>query len=277
VHQPLSIRIDIDIPWVSNRAVYLPLDIEAVCDGWHRSAGLVRFYLAPGPASVEGGSLVEEIVRVRDTIDAKVLAAFPGRARAEEPQLNALADRKGRSCATIGVQHLGPDPNFHAITWSHSLSMLGTTLKRIEVTPLTLRRLPATRVDTGAPIGDPAEHITLETYANFHAVAAPPTPMQADAEIALRLPTMVLYGEPTTSLVVIGNVRNASLATTATAFAVTSQNVDYSPGTHTLELQTEYWLSPRPPLNKPLKMSVATYALTYHVSYVSPPVVNSPF
>jgi hypothetical protein len=24
-------------------------------------------------------------------------------------------------------------------------------------------------------------------------------------------------------------------------------------------------------------MSVATYALTYHVSYVSPPVVNSPF
>ena len=277
VHQSLSIKIDVDIPWASNRSVYLPLDIEAVCDGWHRSAGLVRFYLAPGAASVEGGNIVEEIIRVRDMIDAKVLANFPGRARAEEPQLNALADHKGRSCATIGVQDVGPDPNFHAITWSQSLPILGTTLKRIEVTPLTLRRLPATRIDTGTPIGDPVEHITLETYANFHAVATPPTPMQANDEIALSLPTMVLGDEPTTSLVVIGNVRNALLATTATAFTVTTQSVEYSPGTHTVQLQTEYWLAPMPPLNKPRKIPVATYALTYHVSYVPPPVINSPF
>jgi hypothetical protein len=276
VRQPFLIKIDVDIPWASNRSVYLPLDIEVFCDGWHRSDGLVRFFSAPAPASIEGGNILEEIIRVRDIIDAKVLAGFPGLAHAEEPQLNALADLKGRACATIGATD-GPDSNFDAIIWGHPLRLPDTRVRQqIEVTPLTLRRLLATRIDTGAPIGNPIEQVSLVTYANFHAVESPQLAMHVNNEIALNLPTMVLYGEPTKTLVVIGDVRNELLATAATAFSATTQSIDYSPGTHTLQLQTEYWMPAKPPAHKPSKMTATTYELTYQVKYVPPLAGNSP-
>ena len=87
---------------------------------------------------------------------------------------------------------------------------------------------------------------------------------------------MVLYGEPTTTLVVIGDVRNELLATAATAFSATTQSIDYSPGTHTFQLQTEYWMPAKPPAHKPSKMTATTYELTYQVKYVPPLAGNSP-
>jgi len=266
----LLIKIDVAIPLASDRTVSISLDIEAVCDGWHRSAGLVRFFSARGRPTVTGGNIFEEILTVRDLIDAKVSAGFPGMAYAEEPQLEALADLKGRACATIGVQD-GPDVDFDAIIWSHPLHFPNPTLQQdIEVTPLTLRRLEAHYIDTNEPTGDRIEYVRLETYANFHAVETAEMAMQVNASVVLNQPTMtmVLYGEPTTSLVVIGNVRD-TLGHTNTGFAVSTQSANYSPGTHTLQLETDYWIWVQQ-LHKPLKVSVPTYELTYDVKYVPP-------
>jgi hypothetical protein len=266
VRQPLLIEINVDIPSASDRTVFFSLDIEAVCDGWHRSAGLVRFFSARGPVTVEGGNIFEEILGVRDVIDAKVRASFPSSAYSAEPQLDALADSQGRACATIGVDD-GPDVLSDSIIWSHPLHFPNPTLQQlIEVTPLTLRRLEA-RTLYSEPIGEAIEYVTFEAYANFHGVETAEMAMQENDVLALNQPTMVLYGEPTTRLVVIGNVHGTVVRSTNTAFALSTQSANYSPGTHTLQIMADYWIQLLP-LSKPSKLSVATYEFTYHVKYV---------
>lgn len=259
-----GISLNVNIPWWGDRTIYIPLNIDASCEGWHRSAGQLRFISVPGPASIEGGNFIEEILQVRDLITARVRDGLTPPSSTELPFSG--------SCATIGVFD-DANGNFDAIIWSAPRPALHrhTALqRRIEVTPLALRRLAATRIDTGSPVGDPIENVTLQTYANFHAAETPQMALRDNDQIVLNLPAMVLQGEPTTTLVVIGNLRDTALRTTGTAFRVTTQNANYSPGTHTLQINTEYWVLPLPPLRKPLKITVPTYELTYEVKYVSP-------
>lgn len=263
VRAPFNIRIDVNIPWASNRIIYLPVDIEVSCEGWSRSAGQLRFVSVPGPASIEGGNIFEEIIGVRDVITSRVRSGFTPPSPSELPFSG--------ECATIGVS---ADPDFEAIIWSpRRLVTHAFPRQRIEVTPLSLLRLPAQTID-GQPIGNAVETISFQTYANFHAVETPHVYMQVNDHIALNLPPMLLNGEPTTSLVVIGNVRDTLLRTISTSFDVSTQAIDYSPGTHILQLFTEIWQSPTPPLHKPYKVYIPTYELTYHVSY-TPPMLPS--
>ncbi len=261
---PFDIRIDVEIPWSFDRVIYIPVDIDVSCEGWWTSAGNLHFVSVPGPASIEGGNILEEVVGVRDIITSRVRSSFTPPSSSELPF--------GGNCATIGVSS---DPNFEAIIWSPPLAVKLTTVlkQRIEVAPLSLRRLPAQTID-GQPVGNPVETVSLQSYANFHAVETPPFAMRENDQIALNLPSMLLDGEPTTILAVIGNVRDSLLRTTSTSFDVSTQSINYSPGMHTMTLYTETWQPPKPPLKKPLKVLVPTYELTYHVSY-TPPVLHS--
>lgn len=259
VRAPFNIRIDVDIPWVANRVIYIPLDIEVSCEGWSRSTGQLRFVAVPGPASIEGGSIFEDIIGVRDVITSRVRSGFTPPSSSELPFSG--------ECSTIGVSN---EPSFEAIIWSPRPSIRHLFSKqRIEVTPLTLSRIPAQTID-GQPIGNTVETISLLTYANFHACETLPFNLRVNEQIALNLPSILLDGEPTSSLVVIGNVRDALLRTISTSFDVSTQSIDYSPGMHTLQLSTETWQNPRPPLRKPLKVNIPTYVLTYYVSYTPP-------
>lgn len=263
VRAPFNLRIDVNIPWAANRAIYIPLDIDVSCEGWSRSTGQLRFVAVPGPASIEGGNFLEDIIGVRDLITSRVRSAFTPPSSSELPFSG--------ECSTIGVSN---EPSFEAIIWSPRPSMRHLFSKqRVEVTPLTLLRLPAQTID-GQPIGNTVETVSLLTYANFHARETLPFNIRANETVTLNLPSMLLDGEPTSSLVVIGNVRDSLLRTASTAFDVSTQSIDYSPGMHTLQLSTETWQNPRPPLRKPLKVLVPTYELTYFVSY-TPPLLNT--
>jgi hypothetical protein len=263
VRAPFSIRIDVHIPWSFDRVIYLPIDIDVSCEGWHRSAGEVRFVAVPGPASIEGGNILEEIIGVRDLISAKVRSGFTPPSQSQLPFSGA--------CATIGVSNGGGGAvDFASIIWSKPLRLAIHVLQqRIEVRPLTLRRLAA-RTYTGTMIGNIIENVSLQSFANFHVVESSPVAMRENDLITLTLPAMVLNGEPTTALVVIGNVRDSLLRTAATAFDFSTQSANYSPGTHTLKILADYWMPPTPPLRKPIKISVPAYELSYHVSYVPP-------
>ena len=265
VRAPFMVEIGVDIPAAADRTIFLPIDVNVSCEGWHQSAGQLHFVAAPGPASIEGGNIFEDIVPIRGLIDANVRSGFT------PPDGNQLPF--SGACATLGAIVDGAGVDFDAIIWSPPIHNRGDDFlrpERIEVTLLTLRRLPARGIGTGAPIGDPIETITLEAYANFHAVETLQLTMRENALVPLELPTMVLLGEPTTGLVVIGNVRDDLLRTEATGFRTTSVFTNYSPGIHALQLNTEYWLPGIPPSRKPTKALVATYDITYQVTYVPP-------
>lgn len=270
VQSPFMVKIKVEIPWASDRTIAIPIDIQVSCEGWWRSAGQLRFVSVPGPASIEGGNLFEEIIGIRDVITARVRNGFTPPSASELPFSGA--------CATVGVFLGGNgDTSFDAIIWSPPLIVKPTALKqRIEVTPLSLRRLVARAPDTNQPIGNAVENILFESYANFHLRQTPALSMRENDQVVLNLPAMVLYGEPTTSLVVIGNTRDTVYRTTSTSFRVSSQAANYSPGTHTLQLMTDYWMPPTPPLRKPYKISIPTYELTYYVSYTPPWTYNYP-
>ena len=129
-------------------------------------------------------------------------------------------------------------------------------------------------------IGEPIENVTLEIWANFHGVETAPMAMQEKDVVELHQPPLVLYGEPTTSLVVIGNVHRVQLYGGATGFAVSEEITNYSPGTHVLPITTDYWRLDPYSLHPstPIKETVATYEFTYHVNYVPPlaPILPTP-
>ena len=143
------------------------------------------------------------------------------------------------------------------------------------MTPLALKRLPA-RMLNGTPIGTAVENVKLETYANFHIEQTGQMSLRENDQVALNLPAMVLRGEPTTSLVVIGNVLDEVLRPNDSAFSVSDQSTNYSPGTYTIQLTTNYWMPPTPPQRKPTMMTVPTYELTYNVKYTPSPIVQIP-
>src|SRR5262245_3221616 len=53
---PTMIGINVDIPVVADRQIYIPLDLNITCDKWFTGSGVVKITAQPGPMSVEGGS-----------------------------------------------------------------------------------------------------------------------------------------------------------------------------------------------------------------------------
>ena len=262
VRLPIYITVKVRIPFTSDRTIFIPLDVNLSCEGWQTGKGSVQIVAKTGPPSVEGGNIVEDVLRIRDLINNMIRSklALPGAIAVSLPN---------SSCVTIG-----PSPNssvgdlFAFIAYDPpgrvQIATVAQALPTIEVTLLRLKRLQAR--NKGAVLYQPTENILLETYANFEMRQSAVLTMREGDEVSLNLPALNV--KALDSLVIIANVKQQPTSTPEdTAFAAWARTANYSPGVHTLQITKVYVEPPGPGHTKPLQVRVTAYELTYNVRY----------
>jgi hypothetical protein len=269
----MNIGLKINIPVVADRQVYIPLDINLSCEEWHTGRGTLRVLARPGPISVEGGNILEEIVRVRDLVDNQVKSNFP--------RLSVIDATPGTPppCATIGTSPgEPPDYRFGFIAYDAPIRVrpLGGAVRAVpsvEVTFLKLKRLRA-RSFSGGVLYKPTEEIVLETYANHSARQSPVLTMSEDQEVSLNFPPFSLPASGMETLVVIANINQQPLAQPQdSAFNAWPRSMNFSPGMHTLQITKVYVMPVGPGRPKPSFVRVPAYELTYNVRYTDPGLI----
>jgi len=270
VKMPLGIAIKIKIPVTSDRMIYIPLDLNTSCENWYTGKGSVRIVAQTGPPSIEGGNIIEEIVRVKDYINNLIKSnlSLPGAIAVPLPSLG---------CTTIGVSPgEPPDYRFGFIAFDPPTPPRRPVVTGIRATPklevtfLKLKRLRA-RTIGGDVLYQPTENIVLETYANHTARQSSTLTMSENDEVNLNFPPFALKHSGLDALVVIANASQQPIGQTEdSAFAVWPRSASFSPGTHTLKITKRYTQPPGPGRPKPLIVTVPAYELTYSVRYEEP-------
>jgi hypothetical protein len=49
-------------------------------------------------------------------------------------------------------------------------------------------------------------------------------------------------------------------------YAVYTAGQNFGHGTHTIQVYKSYWMPPRPPINKPFKVNVPAYEVTFEIN-----------
>lgn len=268
---PTIIGINVDIPVVADRQIYYPLDLNLTCNGWQTGNGVVKVTAQPGPPSVEGGSIVEDVIHIRDYVDSQV--------RSHLPQIAAVTQTIPNSqCVTIGASpSQGISDPFSFVAWDPpGRRPIGGTavFPRLEVTFTRLKRLRAR--GNGALLYNPTENIMLDVYANFNERQASGLTMKEDDDVALNIPTIVFGAGLPGSLVLIANINQEPLGSTQdSAFAFALKSANYGAGTHTITVPKHYVI-PRSQFNpKPIIATTPAYELTYVVKYQQGPVIRA--
>jgi hypothetical protein len=268
---PTMIGINVDIPVVADRQIYYPLDLNLTCNGWQTGSGVVKVTAKPGPPSVEGGSIIEDVIHIRDYVDSQV--------RSHLPQIAAIIQTIPNSqCVTLGASPgNGTADPFAFIAWDPpGRRIIGgaVAFPRLEVSFMKLKRLRA-RGYGGGLLYSPTENIMLDVYANFWERQTTVLTMKEDDEVTLSIPTAVFNVPLLNSLVVIANINQQPLGSTQdSAFAAALKTANYSPGVHTLQIPKSYVVPAGPGNRKPYIATTPAYELTYKVSYVTPMVTQ---
>ena len=267
---PITIPIKVKIDFTSDRMIYIPLDVNVSCEGWETGQGKVQILAKPGPPNVEGGNIVEDVIRVRDFINNQIKnnLSVPGAIPVPLPN---------GACVTIGAspgKYVGDPFAYIAYDPPSRFGPIRTDLvgSNVIVTFQRLKRLRARGL--GAVLYQPTETILLEAYANFATHQSAVLTMHEDDEV--NLDRMVLKATGLESLVVIANIRQEPTGQPEdSAFVASSRTANYSPGTHTLQITKVFIEPPGPGHNKPLQVRVPAYELTYTVVYASGPALRS--
>jgi hypothetical protein len=273
VWMPTIIGINVDMPHGINRQVYISLDLNISCDGWQTGNGVVRVTAAPGPPFIEGGSILEDIIPIRDFVDGQV--------RLRLPQLAAETQTIPMSkCETIGASpNSGTFDPFAFIAYDAPVRRpigVTTAIPRLEVSFIKLKRLRARGNLGSGVLYNPTESIMLDVYANFGERQSSVLTMKEDDEVTLNIPPVVFNAPLPGSLVLIANINQEPLGSTQdSAFAAALSSANYSPGVHTLQIPKHYVVPIGPGNRKPYIATTPAYELTYKVNYVSA-AVRSP-
>ncbi len=270
VRIPYSLRIKVSVPLTSDRHIGIPIDLECFCEGWHTKSGTVTVRSQPGPASIEGGNILEDIVHVRDYLDAQVRSSFTSPLPATLPLLG--------KCVTIGASDGGTAAvDDDVVLWDtpprltpHEDVALKPT---IEVTFDRVKRLRARNLKSEILYKD-VENILLSAFANYSQVQKGPLSMREGDEVALGLPKVRLDADRFDSLVVIGSIEQPPDNPKDSAFAAAVKAQNYAPGSHLLQIPKWYTLPPTPQNPKPQFIRVPAYELSYTVRFVDPRTVH---
>lgn len=271
---PTIIGINVDIPVTSDRQIYIPLDLNISCKGWQTGSGVVTIVAQPGPASIEGGNILEDVLHIRDYITNQVRSNFS----APMPITQTLP--RGQ-CVTIGASASEqPIDRFGFIAWDPPpppprFRPIGDVAGResLQVTFNQLKRLAAR--GNGAVLYNPTESILLDTYANFAHNQSTVLTMNEGDVINLNLPPVNLTRPLLDSLVVIANVsQQPNSQPVDSAFEAFQRTANYSPGAHTIQIRKRYVIPPGPGHTKPIFGYAPAYELTYTVRYANSMVVR---
>ncbi len=270
---PTIIGINVDIPVAADRQIYIPLDLNISCKGWQTGNGAVTIVAQPGPASIEGGNIIEDVLHIRDYITNQVRSNFS----APMPVTQTLPNGQ---CVTIGAsasqQPLDP---FGFIAWDpppRFRPIDGTAVSResLQVTFNQLKRLAAHGYGGGV-LYSPTENIVLDTYANFAHNQSSTLTMKEGDVVNLTIPPVNLTRPLLDSLVVIANVsQQPNFQPVDSAFDAFQRTANYSPGTHTIQVRKRYVIPAGPGHTKPTFGYAPAYELTYTVRYANSMVVR---
>ena len=263
VKLPTIVGINVNIPILSDRQIYIPLDLNISCDGWQTGSGVVTVRSQAGPPSIEGGNIIEDILQIRDYVTAQVRSGVTLPA----PVQQQLASK----CRTIGASpsNGNPDP-FAFIAWDAPIRRLPLPIvprESIEVTFQQLRRLTAR--GNGAILYQPIENIILDSYVDFVHNQTPVLTMKEGDVVALNVPKAVITPPMFDWLVVIANIAQQPNGPTDTGWAAAARSASYSPGVHTLQITKGYVIPPSQFNRKPIFVTVPAYELTYTVKYTN--------
>jgi len=267
---PMIIGINVSIPYASDRQIYIPLDLNVSCDGWQTGNGLIRIDAKAGPAAIEGGNIIEDVLQIRDYITNLVKSNFSS----PPPVTLTLSSR----CGTIGAFSSQPSDPFAFIAYDppspRSIIRGAQAAPRLEVTFLKLKRLRA-RALNGSILYSATENIVLETYVNYTLRQSSILTLREGDEVAPNMAPTVLNAPLMDSLVVIVNINQQQVGQTQdTAFTASLRSENYSPGVHTLQIDKHYAVPAGPGHTKPSQLRVAAYELTYGVNYANPGVLR---
>ena len=267
---PMIVGIEVHIPNASNRRVYYPLDLNVTCDGWFTGSGTLKVTAVPGPPSVEGGNILEEIVGLKNFIDGKVRSNLPQVSQITQAIPNA-------KCSTIGTSSQGPAfDKFGFIAYDPPLRRLPVTTvalgPRIEVSFLRLKRLAA-RGNGGGLIYQPVENVRLDLYANFAGRQSQSITMREGDDVALNIPSIVMQPPIRDLLVIIANADQGTTEGEDGAFATSMRSANYSPGEHKLQIPKHFIIPPGRTNPKPIIATTPAYELTYKVTFADRPTV----
>jgi hypothetical protein len=263
VRLPITIAIKVRLPLTTDRMIYISLNLNLSCEGWETGKGKMQIVAQTDPPVIEGGNIVEDVIRVRDLINNLIRnqIALPGAIQASP----AVTE-----CITIGPspsKFVGDPAAFIAYDQPGRLQISTAAARALPTIELTLQRLKRLQArGRGAVLYQSTENILLETYANFEMRQSGLLTMREGDEVSLKLPPLnVRAGD---SLVILANVKQQPTSTPEdSAFAVWARAANYSPGVHTLQITKVYVEPPGPGHTKPLQIRVPAYELTYNVKY----------
>jgi hypothetical protein len=266
VRIPYLVRIKVSLPVTSDRHIGIPVDVECFCEGWHTKSGTVTVRAQPGPASIEGGNILEDVVHVRDYLDAQVRSSFSSPLPVTQPLL--------AKCITIGASDGGTAAgDDDLVLWDTPPRLRaheGVALKpTIEVTFNRVKRLRARNLK-GEILYKDVESILLKAFANYSQVQKGPLSMREGDVVTLGLPTVRLDADQFDSLIVIGSIEQPPNNPKDSAFAAADKAQNYAPGSHVLAIPKWYTLPPTAGNPKPQFIRVPAYELSYTVRFVDP-------
>ena len=259
---PYGIELEVSIPWTSNRRIHIPMDVEISCDGWHNGTGRPQAHFLPGPASFEGGNILEDVFNVGNYIDAQVRSGFTA------PTAQTLSFVG--TCSALSGTDLGTElVNDDAIVWTvpRARRIITDALKpTIQVTFDRLTRLQAHTLDGGI-LYQPSEDFYLNAWANYTLLQKQLTMSEGDS-VALDLPMVSLDARVFDTLVVLANIEQPPYDPRDSAYAASTKAVSYAPGAHVLRIPKWYSEPPNQFHRKPIWRRVDAYELAYTVRYV---------
>lgn len=275
VRMPFIVTIEVRVPVFGNRFISIPIDIDVACDGWQNAVGNIVVRAIPGPASIEGGSIVEDIIQVRGLIDAKVRNNFVQPTSATVPSL--IADTR---CKNIGVTDFGSatinDDAIHFDKPPRSRPIIGTigvtTRPSVEVTFTRLKRLNA-RDLSGQSLYREVEQIWLNAFANYTQQQKILSMREGD-DVALELPPVRLEAGDYEKLVIMGTIEQPPNNPKDTAFRTSLRRQNFSPGSYVLRIP-KFFTEPPSRFNpRPQLVRRDAYELSYTVRFIDPAIIR---
>ncbi|HEX6125153.1 MAG TPA: hypothetical protein VFZ23_07245 [Pyrinomonadaceae bacterium] len=274
VRTPFIVRLKVKIPVVADRYVSIPLDLDTACDGWHTGNGRISVRVQPGPPSFEGGSIIEDILQVRNFIDAQVRNNFPQLTGSTAPLI--LADPR---CRNIGVTDFGTasieDDAIHfdrPVRRPIITTVVANLRPSIEIRFERLKRLRARDLQ-GRVVYQDSEQIALNAFANYDQRQKLLTMREGD-DVELNLSPVILNAGLYEKLVVLGSVEQPPNNDKDSAFRTSLRTQNFQPGTYVLQIP-KYYVRPADSINpRPSFIKVNAYELTYTVRYVDPAIIR---
>ncbi|MET3580799.1 hypothetical protein ABID19_003838 [Mesorhizobium robiniae] len=264
VKVPYILTIKVSIPVTSDRHIGIPIDVNVFCNNWQTDSSQVIIRSQPGPASFEGGNILEDVFNVGNYIDAQVRSSFSSPLPVTAPVPNSKCS--AIDGADSGTQATSDDLIFWTVPRRNLLSE-AIARPTIEVTFDSLTRLTARGSHNSVLYAD-AESIHLNVYANHDGRQKALTMREGDVA-ALNLPAVRLDARKYDLLAVIGNVDQPPNNPRDSAFAVSAKTAGFGAGSHTMQIPKWYSRPPSQFNPKPIWVRIPAYELHYTVRYLN--------